>query len=106
MSIIHHTSGFQMNYQGKNNTSGLLALDTGKGLEQIDLGARRLKKVLASSPTLADAVAQFYPGTEHRNRFENWRKDPQKHYWVGQVLTDIQYYRSNGMTLKPRKRVE
>ena len=106
MSIIHHTSGFQMNYQGKNNTSGLLALDTGKGLEQIDIGARRLKKVLASSPTLADAVAQFYPGTEHRNRFENWRKDPQKHYWVGQVLTDIQYYRSNGMTLAKRKRTE
>ena len=106
MSLIHHTSGFQMNYQGKNNTSGLLALDTGKGLEQIDIGARRLKKVLATSPTLADAVAQFYPDAEHRNRFENWRKDPQKHYWVGQVLTDIQYYRSNGMTLKPRKRVE
>ena len=106
MSIIQHTSGFQMNYQGKNNTSGLLALDTGKGLEQIDIGARRLKKVLATSPTLADAVAQFYPETEHRNRFENWRKDPQKHYWVGQVLTDIQYYRSNGMTLAKRKRVE
>lgn len=106
MSLIHHTSGFQMNYQGKNNTSGLLALDTGKGLEQIDIGARRLKNVLATSPTLADAVAQFYPDAEHRNRFENWRKDPQKHYWVGQVLTDIQYYRSNGMTLTPRKRVE
>ena len=104
MSIIQHTSGFQMNYQGKNNTSGLLALDTGKGLEQIDIGARRLKKALATSPTLADAVALFYPETEHRNRFENWRKDPQKHYWVGQVLTDIQYYRSNGMTLTPRKR--
>jgi len=106
MSIIQHTSGFQMNYQGKNNTSGLLALDTGKGLEQIDIGARRLKKTLAASPTLADAVAQFYPDTEHRNKFENWRKDPQKHYWVGQVLTDIQYYRSNGMTLVPRKRAE
>lgn len=106
MSIIHHTSGFQMNYQGKNNTSGLLALDTGIGLEQIDIGAHRLKKVLASSPTLADAVAQFYPDTEQRNKFENWRKDPQKHYWVGQVLTDIQYYRSNGMTLAKRKRVE
>ena len=106
MSIIQHTSGFQMNYQGKNNTSGLLALDTGKGLEQIDIGAHRLKKVLATSPTLADAVAQFYPDAEHRNKFENWRKDPQKHYWVGQVLTDIQYYRSNGMTLKPRKRAE
>ena len=106
MSIIHHTSGFQMNYQGKNNTSGLLALDTGKGLEQIDIGARRLKNVLATSPTLADAVAQFYHVAEHRNKFENWRKDPQKHYWVGQVLTDIQYYRSNGMTLTPRKRVE
>ncbi|MBR2094672.1 MAG: hypothetical protein IJ908_03510 [Fibrobacter sp.] len=106
MSIIQHTSGFQMNYQGKNNTSGLLALDTGKGLEQIDIGARRLKKTLAASPTLADAVAQFYPDAEHRNKFENWRKDPQKHYWVGQVLTDIQYYRSNGMTLVPRKRAE
>ncbi len=106
MSIIHHTSGFQMNYQGKNNTSGLLALDTGIGLEQIDIGAHRLKKVLASSPTLADAIAQFYPETEHRNRFENWRKDPQKHYWVGQVLTDIQYYRSNGMTLAKRQRAE
>ncbi|SHL02087.1 hypothetical protein SAMN05720759_11339 [Fibrobacter sp. UWB12] len=104
MSIIHHTSGFQMNYQGKNNTSGLLALDTGKGLEQIGIGAHRLKTALATSPTLADAIAQFYPDAEHRNRFENWRKDPQKHYWVGQVLTDIQYYRSNGMTLKPRKR--
>ena len=106
MSLIHHTSGFQMNYQGKNNTSGLLALDTGKGLEQIDIGARRLKKVLATSPTLADAVAQFYPDAELRNRFENWRKDPQKHYWVGQVLTDIQYYRSNGMTLAKRQRAE
>ena len=106
MSIIHHTSGFQMNYQGKNNTSGLLALDTGRGLEQIAIGAHRLKTVLATSPTLADAVAQFYPDAEHRNKFENWRKDPQKHYWVGQVLTDIQYYRSNGMTLNPRKRAE
>lgn len=106
MSIIQHTSGFQMNYQGKNNTSGLLALDTGKGLEQIAIGAHRLKKVLATSPTLADAVAQFYPDAEHRNKFENWRKNPQKHYWVGQVLTDIQYYRSNGMTLAPRKRAE
>lgn len=106
MSIIQHTSGFQMNYRGKNSTSGLLALDSGVGLEQVNIGARRLKKVLATSPTLADAVAQFYPDTERRNRFENWRKDPQKHYWVGQVLTDIQYYRSNGMTLTPRKRVE
>lgn len=106
MSIIHHTSGFQMNYQGKNNTSGLLALDSGVGLEQINTGARRLKKALATSPTLADAIAQFYPETEHRNRFENWRKDPQKHYWVGQVLTDIQYYRSNGMTLAPRRRAD
>ena len=106
MSIIHHTSGFQMNYQGKNNTSGLLALDTGVGLEQIDIGAHRLKTALTTSPTLADAIAQFYPETEHRNRFENWRKDPQKHYWVGQVLTDIQYYRSNGMTLIPRRRAE
>ena len=106
MSIIQHTSGFQMNYQGKNNTSGLLALDSGIGLEQVNIGARRLKKVLETSPTLADAVAQFYPDAEHRNKFENWRKDPQKHYWVGQVLTDIQYYRSNGMTLAPRKRAE
>lgn len=106
MSIIQHTSGFQMNYQGKNNTSGLLALDSGVGLEQINIGARRLKKILATSPSLADAVAQFYPDAEHRNKFENWRKDPQKHYWVGQVLTDIQYYRSNGMTLTPRKRAE
>ena len=106
MSIIHHTSGFQMNYQGKNNTSGLLALDSGVGLEQINTGAQRLKKALATSPTLADAIAQFYPETEHRNRFENWRKDPQKHYWVGQVLTDIQYYRSNGMTLAPRRRAD
>ena len=106
MSIIHHTSGFQMNYQGTNNTSGLLALDTGKGLEQIDIGAHRLKKALATSPTLADAIAQFYPDAEHRNKFENWRKDAQKHYWVGQVLTDIQYYRSNGMTLNPRKKAE
>lgn len=106
MSIIHHTSGFQMNYHGKNNSSGLLALDTGKGLEQIDIGARRLHKVLATSPTLADAIAQFYPDAEHRNKFENWRKDPQKHYWVGQVLTDIQYYRSNGMTLAKRQRAE
>lgn len=106
MSIIRHTSDFQMNYQGKNNTSGLLALDSGKGLEQIAIGAHRLKTVLTTSPTLADAVAQFYPDAEHRNKFENWRKDPQKHYWVGQVLTDIQYYRSNGMTLAPRKRAE
>ena len=106
MSIIHHISGFQMNYQGKNNTSGLLALDTGKGLEQVDIGAARLKRALILSPTLADAVAQFYPDAEHRNRFENWRKDPQKHYWVGQVLTDIQYYRSNGMTLAKRQRAE
>ena len=71
MSIIHHTSGFQMNYYGKNNASGLLALDTGKGLEQIDIGAHRLKTALATSPTLADAVAQFYPNAEHRNKFEN-----------------------------------
>ena len=106
MSIIHHTSGFQMNYQGKNNTSGLLALDTGKGLEQVNIGAARLKRALVLSPTLADAVAQFYPDAEHRNKFENWRKDPQKHYWVGQVLTDIQYYRSNGMTLAKRQRAE
>jgi len=106
MSIIHHTSGFQMNYQGKNNTSGLLALDTGKGLEQVNIGAARLKRALVLSPTLADAVAQFYPDAEHRNKFENWRKDPQKHYWVGQVLTDIQYYRSNGMTLTKRQRAE
>jgi len=106
MSIIHHTSGFQMNYQGKNNTSGLLALDTGKGLEQVNIGAARLKRALILSPTLADAVAQFYPDAEHRNKFENWRKDPQKHYWVGQVLTDIQYYRSNGMTLTKRQRAE
>ena len=95
-----------MNYQGKNNTSGLLALDTGKGLEQVNIGAARLKRALVLSPTLADAVAQFYPDAEHRNKFENWRKDPQKHYWVGQVLTDIQYYRSNGMTLAKRQRAE
>jgi histidinol phosphatase-like enzyme len=39
-------------------------------------------------------------------KFKTNKKDPQKHYWVGQVLTDIQSYRSNGMTFTPRKRVE
>ena len=89
MSIIHHTSGFQMNYQGKNNTSGLLALDTGRGLEQIAIGAHRLKTVLATSPTLADAVAQFYPDAEHRNT----------------ALRQTLHRSSTQHQLRPRKRI-
>lgn len=99
MSIIRHTSDFDFNYISGNNDKGILALDTGYGLEQIFIGAHKLKQALQSTKTTEDAVAALYPLHDLKGMNSEWRKSTLKSSWVKEVLNDVQFYKNNG--LKP-----
>ena len=97
MSITRHISDFDFNYEGSKRERGLLALDTGEGLEQMFIGARRLRMALDTAQNTEDAVAAFYPIHDMQTMHSEWRKSPLKSSWVREVLKDVQYYRANGM---------
>ena len=97
MSITRHISDFDFNYEGSKRERGLLALDTGEGLEQMFIGARRLRMALDTAQNTEDAIAAFYPIHDMQTMHSEWRKSPLKSSWVREVLKDVQYYRANGM---------
>ena len=97
MSLIRHISDFDFNYESANRRRGLLALDSGEGLAQIYIGAKRLHSVLDSVQNNEDAVAAFYPERDMQGVGVEWRKSPLKSGWVREVLADVPYYRNNGL---------
>lgn len=97
MSIIRHISDFDFNYEDENHNKGLMALDSGKNLEQIYIGAKLLKAAVDTSGSIEDAVAALYPIRESQGLNTEWRKSPLKSSWVKEVLDDIQFYRNNGL---------
>ena len=97
MSIIRHISGFDFNYEGNNRERGLMALESGYGLEQILIGARMLRDALDSTQSIEDAVATFYPVHDLQGMNTEWRKSPLKNSWVREVIAGIPFYRNNGL---------
>lgn len=97
MSIIRHTSSFDFNYEGSNREKGLLAIESGYGLEQIFAGAHQLKVALDSAQNTEDAIAAFYPLRDMQGLNSEWRKNPSRSRWVEEVLADIPFYRNNGL---------
>ena len=97
MSIIRHISDFNFNYKASKREKGLLALDSGEGLEQIFIGARKLRIALDTVQNTEDAVAAFYPIHDMQTMHSEWRKSPLKSSWVNEVLKDVQYYKANGI---------
>jgi hypothetical protein len=99
MSLILHVSNFNFNFRGQKDSKGLLALKEGEGLEQVFMGAERLGKMLQVGVSQENAVATFYPDPEINSKPENWSKSPLTKSWVDQVLSDVEYYHANGLTL-------
>ena len=97
MSLIRHISNFDFNYENEDRRRGLLALDSGEGLDQIYIGAHRLRIAQDSSAIIEDAVAAFYPDNSLRSLNSEWRKSPLKSGWVREVIADVPYYRNNGL---------
>lgn len=97
MSIIRHISGFDFNYEGDKRERGLMALESGYGLEQILIGARMLRDALDSTQSIEDAVATFYPVHDLQGMNTEWRKSPLKNSWVREVIAGIPFYRNNGL---------
>ena len=97
MSLIRHVSNFNFDFRGQKDAHGILALEKGEGLEQIFIGADRLSKQLRVGISQENAIATFYPEPEIGAKPENWHKSPLTKSWVDQVLSDIQFYRANGL---------
>ena len=97
MSLIRHVSNFNFDFRGQKDAHGILALEEGEGLEQIFIGADRLSKQLRVGISQENAIATFYPEPEIGAKPENWHKSPLTKSWVDQVLSDIQFYRANGL---------
>lgn len=97
MSLIRHVSNFNFDYQGQKDARGILALHEGEGLEQIELGAEKLRKLLQVGLSRENAVATFYPDPEMGSKPEDWMRSPLTKSWVDQVLSDVQYYKDNGL---------
>ena len=97
MSIIRHVSNFKFDYRGPRGGAGLLALDSGEGLQQVYIGARLLSRSLRQEGGKEDAVMAFYPVRERGNIHEEWRNNPLKQSWLEEVLKDVSFYRENGL---------
>ena len=97
MSLIRHVSNFNFDFRGQKDAHGILALEKGEGLEQIFIGADRLSKQLRVGISQENAIATFYPEPEIGAKPENWHKSPLTKSWVDQVLSDVQFYRANGL---------
>ena len=97
MSLIRHVSNFNFDYRGQKDSHGILALESGKGLEQIYIGAERLSKLMQVGISQENAIATFYPAPKNGTKPENWNKSPLIKSWVDQVLNDVQFYKENGL---------
>ena len=97
MSIIRHVSNFKFDYRGLRGGVGLLALDSGDGLQQVYLGAELLSRSLRQVGSKEDAVMAFYPVRERGTIHEEWRNNPLKQSWLEEVLKDVSFYRENGL---------
>lgn len=97
MSLIRHISNFDFNYENENRRRGMLALDSGEGLDQVFIAAHRLRMAKDSGTSVEDAVASFYPDNSLRSLNSEWRMSPLKNSWVSEVLADVQYYKNNGL---------
>lgn len=97
MSIIRHVSNFNFDFKGTKDKRGILLMKDGEGLEQIELGAQRLSKLLQVGISRENAVATFYPDYGIGDKPENWKQSPLAKSWVDQVLGDVQFYRENGL---------
>ena len=97
MSIIRHVSNFKFDYRGPRGGEGLLALDSGDGLQQVYMGAVLLSRSLRQSGSKEDAVMAFYPVRERGTFHEEWRNNPLKQSWLEEVLKDVSFYRENGL---------
>ena len=97
MSLIRHVSNFDFDYRGQKDAKGLLALHQGDGLEQVYIGAERLGKMLQVGISQENAIASFYPDPEIGAKPEHWSKSPLTKSWVGQVMSDVDFYRQNGL---------
>ena len=97
MSLIRHVSNFNFDYRGQKDARGILSLDHGEGLEQIFIGAERLSNLLQIGISQENAIASFYPDPAVGTKPENWSKSPLTKSWVNQVLSDVEYYKANGL---------
>ena len=97
MSVVRHVSNFRFDYRAPRGGVGLLALDSGEGLEQIFMGAALLSRALKQTDRMEDALVLFYPVREHATIHEEWRNNPLKQSWIEEVLRDLPYYRENGL---------
>ncbi len=97
MSIIRHVSNFKFDYRGPRGGAGLLALDSGDGLQQVYIGAGLLSRSLRQEGNKEDAVMAFYPVRERGTIHEEWRNNPLKQSWIEEVLKDVSFYRENGL---------
>ena len=97
MSLIRHVSNFNFSYRGRKDSKGILSLKEGEGIEQIFIGAERLGKMLQVGVSQENAVATFYPDPEINSKPENWSKSPLTKSWVDQVLSDVEFYHTNGL---------
>lgn len=99
MSLIRHVSNFNFSYRGRKDSKGILSLKEGEGIQQIFIGAERLSKMLQVGVSQENAIATFYPDPEINSKPENWSKSPLTKSWVDQVLSDVEYYHTNGLNL-------
>jgi len=113
MSLIRHVSNFNFDFQGPRDSHGLLSLgrhthnsseENGtydqnnlEGLSQVFAGAKRLSKQLSVGISQENAIASFYPDPAFDSKPEKWRQSPLIKSWVDQVLTDVEFYRNNGL---------
>lgn len=97
MSLIRHVSNFNFSYRGRKDSKGILSLKEGEGIQQIFIGAERLSKMLQVGVSQENAIATFYPDPEINSKPENWSKSPLTKSWVDQVLSDVEYYHTNGL---------
>lgn len=104
MSLIRHVSDFNFDYEGQKDARGILALHEKEGLEQIELGAQKLSKLLQIGLSMENAIATFYPEPDLDAKPENWMHSPLTKSWVDQVLSDVQFYQENGLDVfMPKK---
>lgn len=113
MSLIRHVSNFDFDYHGPKDAHGLLSMNAHidhssnsstdensdnepEGLEQVFAGAKRLSKQLQIL-SQEKAIASFYPEQSLEIHDANWSKSPLVKSWVNQVLTDVEFYRNNGL---------
>ena len=103
MSLIRHVSNFNFDYKGQKDTYGLLAMNAGEGLQQIELGAQKLSKLLQVGLSMENAVATFYPDPDLDAKPDDWMRSPLTKSWVHQVIGDVQFYHANGFAVfKPQ----